>query len=411
MKDLSVYVHIPFCSSRCHYCDFYFETGWSPAVLTSVLDGILAEAELLASRYSLPRLRSMYLGGGTPSVIPPAQLESFLRQLLDRLGVSGQRPLGELEMEANPESLSDGLLDALASAAAGRARGIRISLGIQSFSPENLRILGRRGTPRQAEEALNRMRRFAAESEVPASLNADLIYGLPGQEPAMFSQDLEHLIRHRPEGISLYQLSVEPRTLLEARITAGRLAAPKEEQQDELWQHALEELTSAGYRNYEVSNFALPGRESLHNFAYWRLRPYLGLGPGAVSTLPHPDNPFETIRTTNPDIFAYKKLENKYPGGRKTEHISPQQHFTELFITGLRTIAGVSLTQIKKSFGTPGLVAADELAELWRNYTIPHAKRIILQDQYRFTMDRLMDPVIEQSQIRDLAKEYRGIAR
>jgi oxygen-independent coproporphyrinogen-3 oxidase len=162
---LAVYVHIPFCTSRCHYCNFYFETGWSPRILDTVLEQSLEELELRYEALGRPRVRTLYLGGGTPSVIPPGRLETYLGRILSILDVTERRPLAELEMEGNPENTDDDLISALFRAApAPSVQGIRYSLGVQSFSVDTLSLLGRRGSPEASRNALAVLNRHQQRS-------------------------------------------------------------------------------------------------------------------------------------------------------------------------------------------------------------------------------------------------------
>jgi oxygen-independent coproporphyrinogen-3 oxidase len=203
-------------------------------------------------------------------------------------------------------------------------------------------------------------------------------------------------------------LSVEPGTPLETRIRAGQLPAADGGIADAVWNTALEELQARGYRAYEVSNFSRPGRESKHNFAYWRLRPYLGIGPGAVSTLAVPGEPGRTIRLTNPDLFAYGRMDRGLPGGSVIEELGAKELFVELFITGLRTIAGISRSRIGRQFGVGGNEAANYLIENWRPYLKEHTNRIILNDPYRFTMDRFFPQVIESAETYIREEDFTG---
>jgi oxygen-independent coproporphyrinogen-3 oxidase len=408
MGDLSVYLHIPFCTSRCQYCAFYFETGWSPRVLEATLDATLEELALRYRALGNPRVRTVYLGGGTPSVIPPERLGSFLSDALDIIGAGRRGAVFELEFEGNPESTSAELLSALSDGCGGRNRvqSLRYSLGVQSLDGRTLKTLGRRGTAEQSLRAMSLLDEFRRNADRRFRINFDLIYGAPGQSGETIAADIDGLLAFRPDGVSLYQLSVEEGTPLQRRIASGALPAPDAGAQDELWDAARARLESGGYRNYEVSNFALPGGESKHNFAYWMLRPYLGVGPGAVSTVADPDGPGGIIRLTNPDLFAYGRMDRSLPGGSEVETIGARDLFIEIFITGLRTVAGVSLSRLGKRFGGAGLAAGEELRRRWAGRTLPRPGRIILDDANRYAMDRLMPDVAETAEAYPLAAEF-----
>ncbi len=352
VSDISVYVHIPFCRSRCSYCDFYFEVGAGSALISRALDRVLEEAAWFAERLEGPRIRTIYIGGGTPSLIPAPELERFLEGLRDRLGLSA--PVREWTIEANPESVSEEFLAAAAGAGVNR-----LSLGIQTFHNDLLRRLGRRANADAIDAALETI-----ATAWKGRLTVDLMTGIPGETPDELDGDLARLSLLRPGHVSLYSLTVEPGTPLARAIDRGRLTPLSEEEQDRSWIEARDLLVSSGYRWYEVSNFALAGEESVHNPVYWRSEPYLGLGPGAVGTVPvrtAPDGAsprgsgahggrIVAARLTNPDLATYL-AGSASEATRDVEHLDDRTLLFEHFMLGLRTARGVTMDRLAQVFG------------------------------------------------------------
>lgn len=276
LPEISIYIHIPFCRTRCHYCAFYLETGFSPRVLNETLEGITAEAYEWARRLEYPRIRTVYVGGGTPSVIPASRLRSFLLELRSAFRMNETGEPVEWTVEVNPESVDRDLLSALEDSGVDR-----ISLGIQSLHDNELAVLGRRSDSTCARNAL----RLIAE-QWRHRLSTDVIVGTPGQYQENLKLQLDELLGYGVAHVSCYGLTVEPGTALAQSVSRGALRMPDRDLHEALWETTTRTLKAAGFRAYEVSNYAKPGHESIHNYAYWRLDPYLGLGPGAVSTIP-----------------------------------------------------------------------------------------------------------------------------
>ncbi len=305
-----VYVHVPFCRAKCDYCEFASvpvaagaggRAGEEAARrLDDFVDGVAAEWERERAAHDVRRLHTLYLGGGTPSLLGPERLERLLELFRPHL-----TPHAEVSVETNPEDVDEAysawaastrLGGAGRSAGRGRGqhvpRGVRISLGAQSFSAELRAVLGRTAQADPAA-AFRRLRRAGVENA-----GIDLIHGIPGQTPELLGGDISAVLELRPDHVSWYELDVVEGTALAARLggagepgaEAGldRRAMPADPMDDVRatgYRRIVRELSRAGYDWYEVSNFALPGRRARHNVAYWRARPYLGLGPGAVSTV------------------------------------------------------------------------------------------------------------------------------
>lgn len=268
MEGAGLYLHCPFCSFVCPYCDFAVRR-LGDRDLGGFVATILREAELRADWPEA--IDSIYLGGGTPSLLPPAELERLLGGLRARLPIV---PGAVLHLEANPEDVDDEALGAW------RDLGVRfLSLGVQSLDDRALRFLGRRHDARGARQAIARA--VAAGFEV---VSVDLIFGLPDQDRARWLADIEAATPPGVDHLSCYQLTVKPGTLFSRRVELGRLAEIGDEEQGRFFAFTHEVLEARGFEAYEVSNFARrPDARSRHNRKYWRQVPYLGLGPAAHS--------------------------------------------------------------------------------------------------------------------------------
>jgi oxygen-independent coproporphyrinogen III oxidase len=258
-----LYLHMPFCSSRCGYCDFVTLVG-REGEHGRYVDALLAELELERSLLA-DEVETVFLGGGTPSFTAPAELQRLLRAL--------PAAAAEVTVEANPETVTPEL------AALLRAGGVtRVSLGAQTFSPRLLEVLDRRASPDDVRRAFYHLRDANFDN-----ISLDLIYGIPGQEPSDLERDLDEALTLRPEHLSCYELEAKPGT----RFTHahGEELKRQAESMEGYFELVVDTLTAAGYRWYETANFCRDGRRSRHNLAYWLGHDYLGLGIGAVSTV------------------------------------------------------------------------------------------------------------------------------
>jgi len=264
-----LYVHIPFCPKICPYCSFYKETS-DRNKTQAFLDALLAEVEHYQRTIDL-RPETIFFGGGTPSALSTPQLDYLLTGLRERLDLSA---LTEWTLEMNPATVS------LEKAARLRDLGVnRISMGVQSWDPDLLQTLGRVHSREQAARSYELLREAGFEN-----VNLDLIFAVPGQTTAQWQDSLRQTIALAPEHISSYCLTYEEDTEYFRQLQLG-LHRPDEERDADLFEMTMAELGAAGYAQYEISNYARPGRECLHNLAYWLGRDYLGLGPSAFSTI------------------------------------------------------------------------------------------------------------------------------
>ena len=289
---MELYIHIPFCKSKCCYCDF---ASWADQEqrIPAYVDAVLAEA---AMRPCDEEVDTVFLGGGTPSILPAEQLERLLTGIRSRYQV---RADAEFTSEANPGTLTEAWLDA---ASAGGVN--RISLGMQAAQPELLRKLGRIHTFAQVESSVEMCRRRGI-----TNLNLDLMFGLPGQTEAEWLETLQAALALHPTHLSCYGLIPEEGTFLWEKLNSGAWHLPDEDEERAMYDQAIRRLGEHGFAQYEISNFALPGYECRHNIGYWRQEPYIGLGASAASMRVTGRHPFACERTTNPrGIPAYLNM-------------------------------------------------------------------------------------------------------
>lgn len=263
----SLYVHIPFCRTRCTYCAFNTYAGLD-ALIGPYLDALQREMALVGQAAPHPRAHTLYLGGGTPSLLTPAQVAGVVAAAQAHLGLAEGV---EITLEANPGDLSADRL------AGFRAAGVnRLSLGVQSAHADELRMFGRRHSSAEAGEAFRRARAAGF-----SNVSIDLIYGAPNQTRHKWRESLDTLLSWGPDHVSLYSLTLEPGTPLARRVERGTLPAPDPDLAADMYDDARARLSREGLAQYEISNWARPGCESQHNRQYWLNRPFLGMGAGA----------------------------------------------------------------------------------------------------------------------------------
>jgi oxygen-independent coproporphyrinogen III oxidase len=316
-----LYVHIPFCPKVCPYCSFYKEAS-DRNKTQAFLDAVLLDLDRRLLEGSPCRIETIFFGGGTPSALSVKQLEFLLTGLRQRLDLSGLR---EWTLEMNPATVS------LEKAQMLHEFGVnRISMGVQSWDPELLNRLGRVHSAEQAERSFQILREAGFNN-----LNLDLIFGIPGQSTEIWEQSLRKTIDLAPEHISAYCLTYEEDTEFFRRHQRGELSQ-NTELDAKFFELTMALLESSGYQQYEISNYANPGYECLHNLAYWRGRDYLGLGPSAFSTIG------KQRWQNTPDTSRYiEQLEAGIEPVSLREEITGQIRKSEEIAFGLRTSTGV----------------------------------------------------------------------
>jgi len=333
LKTPGLYIHIPFCLSKCHYCDFYSLTSIS--AIPAFLEALFKEMEMYCNRFN--PFDTVYIGGGTPSALSPQQMEDILMSVQKNFDlISNPEITPEITVETNPADLDRSFLESM------REIGInRINIGVQSFDEKVLDFLGRRHSAKQAISAIEASRKAGF-----CNIGLDLIYGVPEQGIDSWLDTLKQAVAFSPEHISCYQLTLETKTPLGMRYQAGEFSLPGEELQHEFFMKTSELLEDAGYIHYEVSNFALGTKfTSRHNQKYWDHSPYLGLGPSAHS--------FQYNRRwwNHPSLDQYLAAINA--GNlpiEETEILMIEQLRLEALYLGLRTKKGVSLQDLKNRY-------------------------------------------------------------
>ncbi len=352
---MELYIHIPFCVRKCRYCDFasFAESG---TAMADYADRVAEEAERRAAEIGPQPAETVYVGGGTPSILPPELTERLLRNVF-RFFPPAEG--AEFTVEANPGTLTRAWLDAVRKAGCSR-----LSMGLQAAQPSVLKTLGRIHSARQAADSVKLARAAGFED-----LNLDLMFGIPGQTLADWRETLDFALSLGPTHLSCYGLIPEEGTPLKADLDAGRLALPDEETERRMYDEALRTLAEAGFIRYEISNFALPGHECRHNIGYWTRVPYLGLGLSAASLLRSPDG--EERRETNPaTLAAYARMQP-----RETETVDRREAQFETLMLGLRMTRGVSERDYAAAFGEPiGLRYGPRLESLRRGGLLEHAE-------------------------------------
>ena len=325
-----IYLHIPFCKSKCLYCNFFSVASLSSRqdFLRSLQKEIMIRKDFLAGK----KIKTIYFGGGTPSLISSSEINSILENIRK---VFSAEDTTEITLEANPDDINTRNLQDWQKAGINR-----LSIGIQSFADEDLAYLGRTHNGVQAERSV----RLALENGF-SNVSLDFIYGMPTLSDTVFETNLEKAVNLGIPHISAYALTVEPKTGLEVMIRKNRIQGPDEEKTVSRFRFLMQYLGSRNYEHYEISNFCLPGMYSQHNSSYWKGDDYLGLGPSA-----HSFN--GTSRQWNvSSISQYIDLIGSCRLHFETEILTMSQKFNEYVMVSLRTIWGVSLDHINKTFG------------------------------------------------------------
>ena len=362
-SPLALYVHIPFCETKCPYCDFNTYTAIEP-LIPSYCDALCREIVMWGEVLDRPALSSVFFGGGTPSYLPAERIE----QVMDAVGRAFEvRPDAEITLEANPGDLCEGKLTHYL-----RCSINRLSIGVQSFDDALLRMLGRRHSSRQAADAY-----ALALASGFDNVSIDLMYGLPRQTLDQWRDTLLRTGDLAPPHVSMYCLTLEDGTPMQRWVDEGVLPDPDPDLAADMYVLAQESMAGLDYRHYEISNWAVGGRESAHNLAYWLNRPYIGVGPGAHShyascRFSNVRSPREYVRSLSPaaasswrpdrlDSVALRSM----PVVREVEAIDRRLAMAETLMMGLRLDRGVEDAEFERRFGeTPSRVYGEAIAEL-----------------------------------------------
>ena len=327
-KPTSAYVHIPFCTQICYYCDFS-KVFIKNQPVDSYLEHLLQEFH----SYDIQKLRTLYIGGGTPTALSAPQLEVLLDGLTKNLDLS---VLEELTIEANPGDLDEDKIAVLKNSAVNR-----VSLGVQTFDDKMLKKIGRSHLEKDIYENINRLKLAGFDN-----ISIDLIYALPGQTMDQVKDNVAKAIALDIPHMSLYSLILENHTVFMNRMRRGKLPLPKEEVEAEMFEYIIAELERAGFEHYEISNFSKPGFESRHNLMYWDNAEYYGIGAGASGYV-------NGVRYKNHGpIRHYLKAVEEGNARIHEEHLSLREQMEEEMFLGLRKKTGVSKARFEEKFGT-----------------------------------------------------------
>ena len=325
------YVHVPFCRQACRYCDFHFAV--SLQYKKDMIKAMLLEIKDKSTLFGNEEITTLYFGGGTPSVFDPEELQIIIHAIKRRFQ---SHPELEISLEANPDDLSNEYLKEIYNI------GIRrLSIGIQSFRDEDLLLMRRSHTAGQAEEAIRNARETGFND-----INADLIYGIPGQKFSDWKKNVRILLKTGVQHISAYHLTFEPGTVFDHWRKKKRIFPVEEEESLMQFQFLKRETKKEGFEHYEISNFALPGFLSKHNTSYWKNQNYIGIGPSAHSY--NGMERFWNISHNHKYMELVSKGEGKYV---EKETLSTRNAYNEYMLTSLRTVWGIDLDEISSRFG------------------------------------------------------------
>ncbi|MAP55505.1 radical SAM family heme chaperone HemW [Altibacter sp.] len=346
-----IYIHIPFCKQACHYCDFHFSTSLKKK--DDLLRAI--RTELALRKKELPQnIETIYFGGGTPSLLSKTELQSILDTVYENYVVT---PNPEITLEANPDDLSEETLQELSETAINR-----LSIGVQSFFEEDLKLMNRAHNASEALTSIELAKQYFS------NVSIDLIYGIPGMSLQRWEENLQTALSLDVPHLSCYALTVEPRTALESFIKKGIVAPVDDAVARTHYDFLVAHTEAAGYENYEFSNFGMPGFHSRNNTAYWHGKMYLGVGPSAHSY----DGNTRSWNINNNSKYIQKIGEGILPIER--EQLTTRDKYNEYVMTRLRTHTGASLKEIEQRFGSK-----------YREYALQQAEEFIEEDLLTLT--------------------------
>ncbi|MDM1043331.1 radical SAM family heme chaperone HemW [Myroides sp. 1354] len=325
-----IYIHIPFCKQACHYCDFHFSTSLKKK--EEMLVALKGELLLRKAELKGEIIETIYFGGGTPSILAVEEINALIETVYQNFTVVDQP---EITLEANPDDLTTTTIHRLA-----QSKVNRLSIGIQSFGEEDLKMMNRAHNAQEAITCLQEAVRYFD------NISIDLIYGIPNLSNERWLENIQRILDLGIPHISCYALTVEERTALNKLIQKGVIPSPKEEVAHAHFMLLIEKLRANGYIHYELSNFAKPGYYSKNNSAYWLGKKYLGIGPSAHSF----DGTYRSWNISNNPLYIKAIEAGELPS--EIEKLSLSDRYNEYIMTGLRTIWGVDLARIAREFGS-----------------------------------------------------------
>ena len=376
----SVYIHVPFCVRKCAYCDFYSLAGVND-LTGRYREALCREIRIQAERFGPVRVETVYLGGGTPSLLSGTDIRRILSVLRECMEVV---PACEITMEGNPGTLEEKALEVYREAGVNR-----FSLGVQSFSDRMLRRIGRIHTAEQAVQAVRMLRRAGF-----SNVNLDLMYGLPDQDLNSFLDTVGEALTLSPEHLSCYSLIPEPGTEMGRQVESGEATLPDAEKLLQMEEEMRSLLSRNGFDRYEVSNYAREGRECRHNLVYWECEPYLGFGPGAHSDFDgrrfsHPADLLGWMQAMEAGMCFEKPEDDGSIEGRRFERV----------MMGLRMVRGVDLQRFFRDFGRrPEEIWPETIREMRRLSMIREGERLSLTKRGMDVMNTWLVRMMEEEE-------------
>ena len=353
-----IYIHIPFCKQACHYCDFHFSTSMKKK--EEMVLAIANELKLRKSEFENERVETIYFGGGTPSVLEFDEINFLIRTVYENYSVS-ENP--EITLEANPDDLTEERIIELS-----KTKINRLSIGIQSFFEDDLKLMNRAHNSEEAKKCL------AIATKYFDNISLDLIYGIPGMSNDIWKKNIEIALSFGIPHISSYALTVEPKTALHKLIQTGKIGKPNDDVAQEHFSILVEQLEANNFIHYELSNFGKENYFSKNNSSYWLGKKYLGIGPSAHSY----DGISRSWNVSNNSLYIKALQENQLPN--EVEILSITDRYNEYVMTGLRTIWGVSLDKINTEFGV-----------IYADYLMKQVQKF-LNDDLVFIEDNVLKP-------------------
>ena len=367
-----IYVHIPFCRKRCNYCDFFKSTDF--LLKNRLLEGLNKELKTRYSELNSEEIKTIYFGGGTPSVLLTSELKDLLNTIVQNYQVS---PDAEITLEANPDDLTEEILSALKEIGFNR-----LSIGIQSFSESDLKLMNRRHTVLQAIQSVKWAKKVGF-----TNISIDLIYGLPNQTLLEWERNLHMAVELDVQHISAYNLSYHKGTVFYDQLKMGILKELPDELSLQQFETLIRILHEAGFEHYEISNFCQPGFYSKHNSAYWKNKKYLGIGPSAHSF------DLKTRRWNVSSLSGYLHGLEYGESYGEVEILTEQDCYNDYIITGLRTKWGISEEFIQTEFSTPYLVHFQKIRNQYLSTRLVSGTypKLWLSPEGLFISDKIME--------------------
>lgn len=370
-----LYIHVPFCAKRCLYCDFFSNTEMR--FKEPYVSAIIKEMELRKEYIGYETLETLYFGGGTPSQLAKGDFQRIFEAIYDNFRVSDQ---AEITLEANPDDMRPEYVSMLKDFPFNR-----ISMGVQSFHPEDLRFLNRRHSREQALKAVE-----LCKEQGITNISIDLIYGLPNQTLQAWEENLDIALGLDVPHLSTYHLIYEEGTALYKLMEAGKVKPVDEDLSVSFFSTLIDRLTKAGYLHYEISNFARPGFISRHNSSYWTGKKYLGLGPSA-----HSYNGIEREWNVSSLPIYIKGIADGHPS-IESEDLGLHTRYNDFIITGLRTMWGISFSDIQTKFGEKLLLYCQKQARPYidQGLLLQTDDKLILSKASIFVSDGIMSDLL-----------------